>query len=702
MDVDTGGNPEQNSQQVSHAVALRLFLQGHVASDPLSSTAGERILRGAAVRTPEIGDRFGQFTLTRFLGKGSFGSVFEAEQDAPVRRHVAVKVLTGVERSAQAERRFDAERRALASLSHAGIAAILDGGVATDGTPWFAMELVDGQAVDVFADQARLGPAARVALVCQACEAVEFAHRRGVLHRDLKPGNVLVHGGAGVPRVTVIDFGLAKIATADGTDPHDTDALTTTSPIGDGVASGRAASLADATRAGQVLGTPAYMSPEAASLEPWRIDARSDVFSLAAIAVRLLTSGSPHAARVGESDSAQLARVRTGVIESFVTRLRAAGVPRPRDLDAVLRHGLAKDPAERYQTAAEFAQELERWADGFPVRARPLRAPGRTLRLMRRHPVASVVIGVFALGMVASVVLALRQAELAAQRQRDAEAQVDRMRVAIEPLLDAVQLSKLADESIEARGRLLQAFAEVYGSLHPKTNSRRLQFALSLRGARRYDEAIAQYHVLLEVAQAAGLRVESKGVQRIMGDLADTLRMKGDVSAARAICEECVWVADQLNDGCDGNFQQARLALTCLLMDAGDCERAVAEAQCALDALARCQPEAIGQRVIAESLFADALCGAGRQVEGRAVIAGLRARAPELVAQMPTLKGVAREWRAQAVLERAEELAKSDPGGAAMMREAEASDVADELRREPGVVGRLRGRGFVVAPALVR
>ena len=161
-------------------------------------------------------------------------------------------------------------------------------------------------------------------------------------------------------------------------------------------------------------------------------------------------------------------------------------------------------------------------------------------------------------------------------------------------------------------------------------------------------------------------------------------------------------MADQLNDGCDGNFQQARLALTCLLMDAGDCERAVAEAQCALDALARCQPEAIGQRVIAESLFADALCGAGRQVEARAVIAGLRARAPELVAQMPILKGVAREWRAQAVLERAEELSKSDPGGAAMMREAEARDVADELRREPGVVGRLRGRGFVVAPALVR
>lgn len=684
MEPAAGGPSEENRDEASHAGALRSFLRGHVVPDPLSSTAGERILRGAAVRAPEVGDRFGQFTLTRFLGKGSFGSVFEAEQDAPVRRRVAVKVLTGAERSAQAERRFDAERRALASLSHAGIAAILDGGVAADGTPWFAMELVDGQPVDAFADAAGLGAAARVSLVCQACEAVEFAHRRGVLHRDLKPGNVLVQGGAVAPRVKVIDFGLAKVAAGEAMEPQGEDSAA------DG-ADAPEVPATDATRAGQVLGTPAYMSPEAASLEPWRIDARSDVFSLAAIAVRLLTGGPPHAARAGETDSAQLARVRAGEIGSFVGPLKAAGVPRARDLDAVLRRGLAKEPAARYQTAAEFAQDLESWADGFPVRARPLGAAGRSWRFVRRHPVASVVVAVLALGMSASAVLALQQARVAEQRQRDAEARVLRMRESIEPLLMSTQLSKLAGESIEAQARLVEAYAEVFGRDDSRTNTRRLQLALALRGARRFDEALAQYGVLLAVAVRGGYGIETKGAQRILGDMADTLRMKGDLVAARALCEECVAFADRLNDGCDGNFQQARLALTCLLMDAGECERALAQAQCAVDALARCQPEAFGQRVIAESLLADALCAAGREAEGRAIIAGLRARAPELVARTATLKGVAREWEAQAVLERAEELAKTDPGGAAMLRVAEARGVEEELRRGAGVCQRLKG-----------
>jgi hypothetical protein len=128
-------------------------------------------------------------------------------------------------------------------------------------------------------------------------------------------------------------------------------------------------------------------------------------------------------------------------------------------------------------------------------------------------------------------------------------------------------------------------------------------------------------------------------------------------------------------------------------MDAGECDRAVAQAQCALDALGRCQPDAAGQRVVAESQLADTLCAAGREAEGRAIIRALRDRAPQLVAQVPTLKGVAREWQAQAVLERAEGLAKTDPGGAAMMREAEARAVEEELRREPRVCGRLRGWG---------
>ena len=641
-------------------------------ADPLSTSAGERILRGAAIPAPQIGDRFGRFTLTRFIGRGSFGSVFEAEQDAPVRRRVAVKVLTGAERSEQAERRFDAERRALASLSHAGIAQILDGGVSEDGTPWFAMELVEGKAIDEFSDSAGLDASSRIELVRQACEAADFAHRRGILHRDLKPGNVLVQDRpGGGPRVKIVDFGLAKVLEGESPDLQQS--------AGEGE---QIASPPDATRAGQVLGTPAYMSPEGAALDPSRIDARSDVYALAAIAVRLLVGEPPHPVRSGEGDAAYISRIRRGDVGDIVARLRRRGVPRCADLGAVLGRALSADPADRYQGAAELGEELGRWQSGFPVRAARTGALGRGVRLVRRNPAASLLVAVLVVGLVGAVVVAWQQARQAQERQLDAERRADAMRAAIEPLLDGVQLSKAADESLEARARLVRVFEEVYGPDHPKTNSRRMGYAVSLRGARRFDEAIDQYRLLLDVAARAGLRMESKGAQRILGDWADTLRMKGDIGRAMAMAEECVLIADALNDGCDGNFQQARLALVCMLMAIGDAERAVEQAQCAVELLARCQPEATGQRVIAESLMADALMEVGREQEGRVIVADLRERSSELVAAIPSLRGVAREWAAQGVLESAEAIAARDPIAALMIKATEAEALRDAIRRE--------------------
>lgn len=669
----------------SHGRRLRLFLRGAVDPDRLNTAAGEQLLRGALQPIPAIGDRFGQFTLIRLIGRGSFGAVYEAEQDAPVRRRVAVKVLSESLPSIRAERRFDAERRALATLSHAGIAAILDGGVSAQGVPWFAMELVTGEPIDRFCEGRRLPPAQRIELLREACEAVEFAHRRGVLHRDLKPGNVLVQAVDGSrPRVKVIDFGLAKIIEGDAED---------FGPVPSGESGAPAPHGSESTHVGAAVGTPAYMSPEAASLEPWRIDARSDVFALAAIGVRLLTGAPPHRPADGEDGDAFLERVRTRRVDGIGDRVRRAGITRWRDLEAVLRTGLAHAPSDRYQSAADLSSDLERWMRGFPVGARPVGAAGHALRLARRHPVASAVIVLLAAAIGASLVFAMRQARIAEDRRRAAEERAESMRVAIEPLLDAVQLSAMADDSLEARARLVRAFEEVYGPDHPKTNTRRLQLATSLRGARRFDEAVAEYGKLLDVAGRGGLRAESKGAQRILGDLADTLRMKGDVARAMALAEECVFVADHVNGGCDGNFQQARLALACMQLDQGDAPGAERSARCAMDLLAACQPDAAGQRVIAESLWADTLFAAGDESRARAVVGGLRARSGEVVAGIPTLKGVAREWEAQRVLEEAEALAPADPGGAAMAREAEARRVEEELRRTPPVVGRLRGWG---------
>lgn len=674
-----------SGRSASHGRRLRRFLRGAVDADRLNTAAGEQLLRGALQAIPAIGDRFGQFTLVRMIGRGSFGAVYEAEQDAPVRRRVAVKVLSESLPSIRAERRFDAERRALATLSHAGIAAILDGGVSAQGVPWFAMELVEGEPIDRFCAGRQLAPVQRIELLREACEAVEFAHRRGVLHRDLKPGNVLVQAVDGSrPRVKVIDFGLAKIIEGDAED------FVPASP-GDGHATGTPGH--EATHVGAAVGTPAYMSPEAASLEPWRIDARSDVFALSAIGVRLLTGAPPHEPADGEGEDAFLERVRAERIDGVGERLRRAGVARWRDLDAVLCKGLARNPDDRYQSAADLAADLERWKAGFPVAARPVGAAGHALRVARRHPVATAVIVLLAVAIGGSLVFAMRQAGIAEDRQRAAEERAESMRVAIEPLLDAVQLSAMADESIEARGRLVRAFDEVYGPDHPKTNTRRLQLATSLRGARRFDEAIAEYGRLLGVVERAGMRMESKGAQRILGDLADTLRMKGDLARAMALAEECVFVADHVNDGCDGNRQQARMALATMQLECGDAPGAERNARCSLDLLAACQPEATGQRVIAESLWADTLFACGHEAQARAVVAGLRARSREVVAGIPTLKGVAREWEAQRVLEEAEARSAADPGGAAMAREAEARRVEEELRRMPPVVDRLRGWG---------
>ena len=657
---------------------------GDSTRDLVDSTAAERILRAAATRTPAVGDRFGKFTLTSFLGSGSFGSVFRAEQDEPVRRRVAVKVLTGAERSSRAERRFAAERRALAALAHPGIAAILDGGISSDGTPWFAMELVEGQPIDAFCEATGMDARGCMALLRHACDAVDYAHRRGIIHRDLKPGHVIVRPEGNAFTVKVIDFGLAKLSGAQATDAEVAEDCPRASQDDPGPGS------PDATAVGQALGTPAYMSPEAASLDPARIDARSDVYSLTAIAVRLLTGAPQRLAGEEEPAIARLAWERSRESEALSERLKAARVPRRRDLEAVLLRGLMRDPASRYQRPADLADELDRWLHGFPVRARPIPAAGRALWFARRHWIAASTLGVLAIGISMTTAWAIREAGIAHRRQADAEARTERMRMAVEPLLNTVQITQVAEDSVGVRRMLVQASEEVYGSSHPKTNSRRMMYAQTLRGARDFDGALAQLAKLLDVARDAGLDETSPAVQRIVGHIADTLRMKGDTAAARQLCETSVLLADRLGDGCDGNLQQARLALVCMLMEEGEWTRAVDEAFCAADALARCDPDALGQRTIATSLVADALMAAGRIEEGRRHLRDLQARVPELVSAGASLQGVMREWRAQEVLEQAERMHATDPGGAAMLRESEAIAVEGELRRSPPVVARLR------------
>ncbi len=203
-------------------------------------------------RSEGPGSRIGPFTLLRRIGEGGFGDVYEAEQEHPVKRRVALKVIKLGMDTREVIARFDAERQALAMMEHPHIARVLDAGATESGRPYFVMELVDGEPIASYCDTNRLTIEERLRLFEQVCEAVQHAHTKGVIHRDLKPNNVLVSTHDGKPFARVIDFGIAKAT------------------------SGHLTNKTLATELNQVMGTPLYMSPEQASGSA-DIDTRTDI-----------------------------------------------------------------------------------------------------------------------------------------------------------------------------------------------------------------------------------------------------------------------------------------------------------------------------------------------------------------------------------------------------------------------------------------
>src|SRR5262245_53607277 len=211
------------------------------------------------------GTVIGQFKLLEPLGEGGFGVVYLAEQSEPVRRQVALKILKPGMDTRQVVARFDAERQALAIMDHPNIARVFDGGATPSGRPYFVMELVKGVSITDFCDQNRLTPRERLELFVPVCEAVQHAHQKGIIQRDLKPSNVLVSRHDTTPVVKVIDFGVAKALGQELTDKT----------LFTGVA--------------QMVGTPLYMSPEQAGMSDLDVDTRSDIYSLGVLLYELLT-----------------------------------------------------------------------------------------------------------------------------------------------------------------------------------------------------------------------------------------------------------------------------------------------------------------------------------------------------------------------------------------------------------------------------
>jgi serine/threonine protein kinase/tetratricopeptide (TPR) repeat protein len=405
MDLPPEARPAAIEALCAGDAQLAAAVQRAVAPDEqetLEQTLARRAGAAATVPTRGLGaDTLGPYHLLERLGEGAFGEVYVAEQSEPVRRKVAVKVLKPGMGSRQIIARFEAERQALALMDHPNIAKVFDAGTTPLGLPYFVMELVRGQPITDYCNQQRLSLRERLELMIPVCRAVQHAHQRGVIHRDLKPGNVLVTVLDGKPVPKVIDFGIAK---AIG--PALTDATIY-------------------TQFRQLIGTPAYMSPEQMAISAADVDTRSDVYSLGAMLYELVAGRTPFDAEtlvqagidemrrvIRESDppkpSTRLSTMDAASLSAIAERQRASPQRLSRllagEVDWIVLRAIEKDRARRYQSPLDLAADIESFLAGRAVSAGPPSGMYRLRKFLRRHRVAVAIVGVAILGLAATAV----------------------------------------------------------------------------------------------------------------------------------------------------------------------------------------------------------------------------------------------------------------------------------------------------------
>ncbi len=362
------------------------------------------------------GRQIGPYKLLEVIGEGGFGKVFMAEQHQPVRRTVAVKVIKPGMDTGQVIARFESERQALALMSHPNIAQIIDGGETTSGRPYFVMELVRGVPITEFCDRNHSTMEERLKLFVSVCHAIQHAHHKGVIHRDIKPSNVMVTLNDGAPVVKIIDFGVAK-----ATEQRLTEKTLFTSY-------------------GQMIGTPAYMSPEQASMSLFDVDTRSDIYSLGVLLYELLTGTTPiEAARLREAGYAEIQRlIRDVEPPRPSTRLSALGdsatvVAGNRatdskhlfrllagDLDWIVMKALEKDRNRRYRSPASLAADVGRYLRREAILARPPSVVYRLAKFAERHRGAALAAVAVAAAILMGTTVATWQAVVATRAKHEA------------------------------------------------------------------------------------------------------------------------------------------------------------------------------------------------------------------------------------------------------------------------------------------
>jgi non-specific serine/threonine protein kinase/serine/threonine-protein kinase len=478
----------------------------------LPSTASQAAaMFGAPPKHLPPGSAIRNFTVTRVLGEGGFGVVYEAEQVEPVRRTVALKLLKPGMDTAEVLIRFEAERQALARMEHPGVAKVLDAGVTPDGRPFFAMEFVRGQPMLAFADRERLTVAERIDLAIKVCEAIQHAHTKGVVHRDLKPANILclrTEGGV-VPKV--IDFGIAKATTE------------------------RLSDSTMVTMGGELMGTPDYMSPEQA--DGADIDTRVDVYSLgasfyelfsgllpfdptelrakgmSAMRERIMHEAAPRPserlrrfAAAAPPQAAAIAAARQSGLEPLLRDLRD-------DLDWICLRCLEKDRDLRYASPSELATDLKRHQAHLPVSAGPPSRAYLVRKFVARHRIG---VSVAAVGVAALVVAAVTFASLYRRAEEQRRLADDTLQAfqqsiaAVDPTggratasMGALDFLGLVEAELVSR---LQAQPRALAAMRQSLAVARISFKDGAGAGRLLEEVVAERR--REVTQDGGVDAE--------------------------------------------------------------------------------------------------------------------------------------------------------------------------------------------------
>jgi serine/threonine protein kinase/tetratricopeptide (TPR) repeat protein len=531
----------------------------------------------------------GKYKLIDELGRGGMGVVYLAEQVAPVKRKVAVKIIKLGMDTKQVMARFEAERQALAMMDHPSIAKVYDAGATETGRPYFVMEYVKGVPITEYCDTHRLNNHERLELFQEVCQGVQHAHQKGIIHRDIKASNILVaiHDNKPVPKI--IDFGVAK-ATAQ-----------------------RLTERTVFTELGQLIGTPEYMSPEQAEMSGLDIDTRTDVYSLGVLLYELLVGALPfdsdalRAAGLGEIQRiiretdppkastrlSSLGDSQASVALSRSTDLSALRKELRGDLDWIILKAMEKDRTRRYETVNGLAADIRRHLDNEPVLARPPSTSYKLQKMISRHKVGfvfSVVVAVLILGFAIFMTIASVRIAVERDRAEDEAAKATAINAFLQDTLGSANpiegsarditvleaLERASDKieeafsnqpevEVEVRQTIgvtylrlgqydkaedmlqssLNVARETYDTEHPELAAPITSLAVLLHERGKYDEAESLYREALGIRQKHFGR-QDEGVASILNNLGIVLQDKGDYDAAEPIFREILEIDRKL------------------------------------------------------------------------------------------------------------------------------------------------------------